>query len=345
MSAFGDIGVLGNVLLFAGAAAVVWICGTRITGKVDAIATRTGLGQAFAGMLLLGGITSLPELSAIVSSAATGNAALAVNNLLGSVSINVLLIAVADAVIGRAAITGEIGSAATLMQGTLAIAAKIVLVIAILTGDVAVAGVGLWSAALLVLCVAGFWLSARYAERAPWHVDEPRGDDGATQDEPERSQGSLRGLIVTTSLLAAGILVAGFVISQAADAIAAATGLGAGLVGLVLVGFATSLPELSTITAAVRRRRYEMALGDVFGTNLLTVALVFAADLAYREGAILATAGRFEAIAALLGALLSALFVIGLLERGDRTVLRMGYDSLAAIATFGGGLVLLYMIA
>jgi cation:H+ antiporter len=345
MPDFGALGVTANMALFGCAAIVVWICGTRITATVDAIATRTGLGQPFAGMLLLGGITSLPELSAVVASAATGNAPLAVNNLPGSVSINIVLIAVADAVIGRRAITSKVASASTLMQGTLGIAAKLILVIAILVGDVAVSGVGLWSTTLLAFCIAAFWLSSRYAERTPWQLQGGSDDRSDAQGDPEQGGGSLRRIIVITVLLGVGILCAGFVLSQSADVIAEDTGFGAGLVGLVLVGFATSLPELSTITAAVRRRRYDMALGDIFGTNLLTIALIFAADVAYRDGAILASAGRFEAIAALLGALLAALFVIGLLEREDRTVFRMGYDSLAAIAVFVAGLGILYSVS
>src|SRR5690606_16673797 len=49
-----------NGLLFVAAGVVVWIAGTRLTHALDAIADKTGLGQLFVGMLLLGGITSLP---------------------------------------------------------------------------------------------------------------------------------------------------------------------------------------------------------------------------------------------------------------------------------------------
>lgn len=341
----GAFGTTANVGLFAVAAITVWIFGTRITARVDELADRTGLDRAFAGMLLLGGITSLPEVSAVVTSAASGNAPMAVNNLLGSVSINIVLIAVADAVIGRAAITSEVASPATLMQGTLGILATLILATGILAGEVAIFGVGAWSSALVVFCISAFWLSSRYAKRAPWQVvDPPTGETGEGQTESSEGR-AIRPLIVSIVLAGTIILIAGYVLSRSAETIAEATGLGSGLVGLVLVGFATSLPELSTITEAVRRRRYEMALGDVFGTNLLTFALIFVADLAYREGPVLATAGRFEAVAALLGALLAAVFVIGLLERDDRTVLRMGYDSLVAILAFAGGLVLLFQLS
>lgn len=52
-----------NLALFAVAAAFVWMAAVRLTKLVDAIATRTGLGQELAGLLLLGGTTSLPELA------------------------------------------------------------------------------------------------------------------------------------------------------------------------------------------------------------------------------------------------------------------------------------------
>jgi cation:H+ antiporter len=55
-------------------------------------------------------------------------------------------------------------------------------------------------------------------------------------------------------------------------------------------------------------------------------------------------AGRFEAVAALIALVLTGVFVLGLLERRDRTVLRMGYDSLAAILLYAAGLVLLFFL-
>jgi Sodium/calcium exchanger protein len=108
-----------NIGIFSVAAILVWRAGGRLAGYIDGIAGQTGLGQGFAGMLLLGGITSLPEIATVVTSAWTGNAPLAVNNLLGSASINILLLAIADAVLGREALTSVIGKPATLLQGTL----------------------------------------------------------------------------------------------------------------------------------------------------------------------------------------------------------------------------------
>ncbi|KAB2857991.1 MAG: sodium:calcium antiporter, partial [Bauldia sp.] len=56
-----------NIALVVVAAVVVWGAGTRISRVVDAIAERTGIGRVFAGFLLLGGVTSLPELASAVT--------------------------------------------------------------------------------------------------------------------------------------------------------------------------------------------------------------------------------------------------------------------------------------
>jgi cation:H+ antiporter len=50
-----------NLVVVAGAGAVIWFAGTRLAEDADVIADRTGLGQAFVGLVLLAVATSLPE--------------------------------------------------------------------------------------------------------------------------------------------------------------------------------------------------------------------------------------------------------------------------------------------
>ncbi|WP_027132777.1 sodium:calcium antiporter [Geminicoccus roseus] len=339
---FENFAIWLNLLIFAASGAFVWAAGTRLAVYVDGIAEKTGVGQAFIGMLLLGGITSLPEIATVTTASWTGNAPLAVNNLLGSASSNILLLAVADAVLGRDALTSVVAKPSTLLQGTLGILLLAGVAMVVVSGDWPVFGIGIGAWALLFLCVASLWLSSGYERRHVWEVV------GDQEPPPAKSPGrpdtSLQGLVWRTALAALVILVAGFFLAQTGDAIAVQSGLGAGLVGLVLVGFATSLPELSSIIAALRIRRYEMAVGDIFGTNLFNIALIFLADLVYQGEPVLGMAGRFEAVAALLALILTGLFVLGLLERKDKTVMRMGYDALAAIVFFVVGLVVLFFL-
>ena len=70
-------------------------------------------------------------------------------------------------------------------------------------------------------------------------------------------------------------------------------------------------------------------------------SLLLLADAVYTEGPVLNELGRFEVVSALLGAILTGVYLVGLLERRNPVVLRMGYDSLAVLLLFGGGVVLL----
>src|SRR3546814_654833 len=107
-----------NILIFFLAAGVIWMTGGRLTRALDAIAQGTGLEHVFVGMLLLGGITSLPELANVVTASSIGNPALAVNNLLGSSAISILLLAIADAIVGRRAVTSIVAQPPTMMMAT-----------------------------------------------------------------------------------------------------------------------------------------------------------------------------------------------------------------------------------
>src|SRR5918992_2754254 len=110
-----------NFGVFAAAAGVVWFAGTRIARYADAIAEKTGIGREVLGIVLLGDITSLPELAVATTAAVAGHPALSVNDLLGSAAINVVIIAMADAALGRGAITSVLASPGVLLQGVLGI--------------------------------------------------------------------------------------------------------------------------------------------------------------------------------------------------------------------------------
>ena len=333
------------LLVFVAAGAAVWAAGTRLSRYVDGIARETGLGKAFTGMLLLGGITSLPEVAAVSTSAALGNAPLAINNLIGTASVNLLLLAVADIVYGRGALTAVAATPATLMQGVLSMFLMTVVALLATVGDVAIFGVGAGTTLLLLGCVAALWIASAFEQRHVWEVvrrkderDEPGpGDPGAGRlhDWP------LRKLVAATAAAALVILLAGYFLSTSADTIAGRTGLQADMVGFLLVGFATSLPEISAMTSAIRMGAYDMAVGDIFGTNLFNIAIIFLADAVYAGAPVLALSGRFEAMGAMIAILVTGAFVIGLLDRRRRAVLRMGYDSLTALLLFAGGVTLL----
>ena len=331
------------IAIFAAAAVMVWIAGTRLTGYVNGISKKTNIGQAFAGMLLLGGITSLPEVATVSTASAMGNAPLAVNNLLGTASMNVLLLAVADIIYGRGALTVVAARPVTLMQGILSMFLMILVAVIATLGDIQIWQVGAGATVLLLVAIAALRLTSTFEQRHVWEVvDEDEDGEGETslpgkrKEEPEERPRST--LIIRTASAAAVILFAGYFLSRTGEDIANRTGIGLSMVGFTLLALATSLPEISSITAALRMRRYELAVGDIFGTNIFNMALIFLADLVYVGEPVLAGTKAFEVVGALLAALLTAVFVIGLLARRSQSIFRMGYDSLTAIILFGGGL-------
>lgn len=347
LSGLSLAGLLG---LFTAAAVLVWIAGTRMTHFVNAISEKTGLGKAFTGMLILGGITSLPEVAAVSTSAAIGNAPLAVNNLLGAASVNLVLLAVADVIYGRDALTRVAASPATVLQGVLSMLLAALVAIFAAAGDIALFGVGAGSALLLTASAAALWLASRFDKHHVWEVVDEEEEEEAGLGEIEQIIGDehewpLGKLVFGTVIAAAVILAAGFLLAITADAVAGETGIAAGMVGFILVAFSTTLPEISSITAAVRLRQYEMAVGDIFGTNLFNISLIFLADLIYAGDPLLSVVGTFEIVGALLAILLTGIFLVGLLRRRPTAILRMGYDSLAVFIVFAAGVTALAGIA
>ena len=94
---FAVLPLPANLAIFALMAIAVWIAGAKMAAYAEEIAERSGIGHAMAGLLLLAGVTSLPEIATSFTSAINGDSALAVNNLLGSIAMQVAVLAEGDA--------------------------------------------------------------------------------------------------------------------------------------------------------------------------------------------------------------------------------------------------------
>lgn len=334
-----------NLTIFAVAAVFVWLAGTRLSRYLGRISEITGIEQAIVGMLMLGVLTSLPEIANVATASYFDNPALAANNLLGSAAINLVLLAVADAIFGRDALTSIVAQPAILLQSTLCMLVLAVVAAAITVGDVLVLGLGAWSTGVFLLSLGAFWMSTGYGRRSQWTLHGHKSPAPSPPSSNEKNnKKELTGLLIRIAIAAAVILVAGYSLSQTGDALAEQTGLGTGLVGFLLIGFATSLPELSSISTSIRMRRHEMAIGEVLGTNFVNVSLLLLADAVYTGGPVINELGAFEAVSALLGTILTGTLLVGLLERRNPVVLRIGYDTLAILILFFGGVGLLFTL-
>lgn len=331
--------------VFAAASAVVWAAGTKIAFYADRLCAITGISSGVMGLVLLSTATSLPEMATSATAAVTERPALGINNLLGSVAANGVILALADIAIGRDALTSVVASGSMLLQPTLSAVLIAAFVMGVLTGDTLVFGVGCWTTGILLLYVGSIWIASRQ-EREPSWLPRQHARRAARTQDIERpalaAELSPRSLLVRIAIAAAFILMAGYGLTETGDGIASQTGLGQNFVGVLLIAMSTSLPEVSTVIASVRLRAYEMAIADVFGTNMFNLVLLLAMDALYPGGPVLNEVGAFAAVAGLIGICITLVFLAGLIERRDRTVGRMGYDSAAVLLIYVAGMALLY---
>lgn len=330
--------------LFVLAAAAVWWAGSRLPPYVVALSDKTGLGHGVAGMLVLGGITSLPELATGTSAAAIGEPLLSFNDILGSASLNLLLLALADMVLGNRPLTSVVAHPVTLIQGVLGMMLFAIVAVAIGIGGGDWGGpVGLWAIGISLAVLAALFLSDHAERRPMWQVVNP--PDLELAEEARHATISTRRLTWSLIGLTSIILVGGVILANTGAAIARETGLGTSVIGFLVVALATSLPEASAIVGAMRHHRYELAIGEIFGSNMFNLGIILAIDLVAPGAPVIEQAGSFEIVGAMLALVLTGIFVIGLIERRNRTMFRMGEDSIAAIVAYASGTALLLSIA
>ena len=132
------------------------------------------------------------------------------------------------------------------------------------------------------------------------------------------------------------VFVASLFLPSAAEGIADTLGVSGGVVGVVGVALATSLPEVVTSAVALWRGSPGLVVGNVFGSNVFNVAVLFPGDLALDEGPLLAAAMSEQAVTAAFGLGLMLLALLALVDRmpwssaGGEGLLRRGWALRAA---------------
>lgn len=172
------------------------------------------------------------------------------------------------------------------------------------------------------LAVAGVYLAA-----VAWVRRSPRGPRVPAAPLPaptgwvaQGRQGGrgLKAAWVRFGVATGALLVAGPLLTTASERIASASGWGDTFVGTSLLAVVTSLPELVAAVAAVRIGAGDLAVGNLFGSNALNMALLVVLDAAYARGPLLRTAGRPEVVAA-VGAVLLMSIALAAIVHGERT--------------------------
>jgi cation:H+ antiporter len=148
---------------------------------------------------------------------------------------------------------------------------------------------------------------------------------------------------VVFTIAALATLGAGVALERSGDAAAGELGMSGLLFGATFLALATSLPEISTGLQAVKQGDDDLAVSDIFGGNAFLPVLFLVATL-ITGTAVLPRAGAADIYLTALGALLTLVYVIGLVFRSTRRVLGMGVDSLVVLVLYLVGIVGLFAI-
>ncbi len=246
-----------------------------IRGAVG-LAKRAGISPFIVGLTIIGFGTSAPEVVVSVDAALSGSPGIAVGNVIGSNIANILLIVGAAALFVPLAVHPD----ALKRDGTM-MAFATVLFIAI-----ALMGTATWYHGVISITVL-----VAYLAYSIW--SDRQGNDAVAQmhsDEGELLQSGLPDKL-WVMLLALGIglvaLVAGSRFAViGASAIAREAGISEEVIGITLVAFGTSLPELATAMVAAARKQADVCIGNVIGSNIfnllgITGAAAIAAPLPF----------------------------------------------------------------
>ena len=252
--------IIGFVFLVKGADAFVEGC--------SSIARRYHVPSLIIGMTIVAMGTSLPETAVSVTAAITGNNALAVSNAVGSNIFNLMV------VVG----TCTLFTSVAVQVNTLKIDFPISILCAVLLLILGAAGMSLGhidGVVFIILFLAFILYMIRSAQTSREKNVEPGVEEEEYLLEAEEIQEMSMGKSVISIILgAAAIAVGSDWVVDGACTVAAAIGISQTLIGLTVVAFGTSLPELVTSIVAARKGEVDMALGNVIGSNIFNILMV-----------------------------------------------------------------------
>lgn len=256
------------LLEYAVVATIVVMAAIRASHYIDLIDRTTKLSGAFLGGVLLSAITSLPEFFTSLSATIfLDKPALCIGNILGSDLFNIAMLSVLILLAMRSFRSAEIG------RGNIVVSLYMILIYGVMMLDY----FGILDIEFATLNIITFIFVGIYA-LAVRHLAGESCEGGACEDE-EPVTLTLRQIVLRFVASAVIIVVMSVILTYITDDIATQYNLGVGLAGAIFLGVATSLPEVASTIALVRMRNYDIAVGNIVGSNLFNFLVLCTADL------------------------------------------------------------------
>jgi cation:H+ antiporter len=297
-------------LLVTGGILCLGLGGSWLVDGASRIALRLGVSSMVVGLTVVGFGTSMPEFAVSLMAALEGRGGLSLGNAVGSNIMNLLL------VLGLAAVLVPIqvvGSRRRLYRDlAFGLVPAMVLVAFALNGFIS------RPAALLLLVIFASFIVITLSQA------------GGRSTEPAVVTGSLfRHFLLT--VIGICVLIGGSeMLVTGGVELARRFGVAEALVGLTVVAFGTSLPELATSVVAVLKGQSEIGVGNVLGSNIFNLGLVVGTAFAIRPAAVPINVIRWD-----IPILVAATVVVGLVVLRDGRINRWeGAIMLAMFAVY-----------
>jgi cation:H+ antiporter len=316
---------------FAVCVGLIAYAGPKLSRYGDVIAEKTGLGGAWIGLILLATVTSLPELATGISAIVIADVPnIAIGDALGSCVFNLAIISLADVLhreqsVYAKASQGNIVSAAFGIVMLVPVAGS--LLPAVQAQGWSIGHVGIYVPIVLALYIVAIRTIYQYERTRLAEFVE-----SLTDRYPEIT---LRQAALRYAGAAAAVIIAGGWLPFLGNDIAMLMHWHDSFVGTLLIALATSVPEMVVTLAALRLGAVDMAIANLFGSNLFDILIIAVDDVMFMKGPILSFVSPAHAVSALSAIMMTALAVIGLMYRSNRRLFRkVEWVSLALLAIY-----------
>lgn len=327
--------------------AVILFLGSKLTQQADNIAEAFGLARGWVGLLMLATITSMPELVTSGTAVWLEQPDLSMGNIYGSCCFNIAIISLLNIIRKKGSLLTDANSAHVLSSafGITLIVMSMLLLVAIQSFGAggAEANIAEWAVSAMVF--GTYLASMRMMYR--YEKEQALAAAGDVPLSGEKPKGLVGGFALTGVL----VIVASIWLTKTGDVLQdhpidfwGGRKLGGSFVGLFFLAIATSLPEITTSFAAVRLGHVDLALGNLFGSNMFNIFVLPFLKLtsAARGQAVIFNTETFNFNTALfaggLAILLTAVAIAGLTYRSKRKLLRFGFDSILIAIIYMAGM-------
>lgn len=318
---------------------VIVYSGTRLSKYGDIIAEKSGLGRTWIGVVLMASVTSLPELVTGISSVIYADVPdIAVGDILGSCVFNLLILAFLDAIHPPSPLSSKAHHGHVLSAGFGILLLSIAAISLFIQESITPFGwIGPYTLLFLIIYFIAMRLIFFYEKRQiSTFVKE-------FALELRYKEIATRTAVINYIINALFVISAAIFLPKIGEGIAEITGLGQTFVGNIFIAISTSLPEVVVSFAAVRFGAIDLAIGNLFGSNIFNIFILALDDIFFVRGPLLSYASKNHIISAISAIIMTSVAVIALTYRAEKKKLFLAWDSLVLFLIYLINLMLLYM--